>query len=404
MTKKRRRRSNPWRILLLIALIAAFVYINQVVVPVTPPLFIPTPTPTTSPESFVNQAEALFDEGKLLPAIDAYEQAILADPANPSNYIQLARTQIFAGEYESAQENAELALLHNPDNSMGHTMRAWAMDFQQNYLEAEAAIKRAVELDPNNPVAHAVYAEILIDKGDFGDIEDAIEESRIAWDIDNQLLETRRARGYVLYWTSNYDEAIHEYKAALSINNKIPNLHLMLGYSYFAQDEYDLAVESFNQANALNPSDPAPDYETSRVYFIVGEYTRAAQYAEQAVKDDPSDPYLQGNLGIMLRKANRREEAVEHLALAVHGGITSEGAIVEGIPLDYTIRVIEIYSTYGLTLARLNRCNEAVPIFQAMLRVVPDDEIAVYNANEGISICQESIEDTPTAEEPTETP
>ncbi len=390
MRKKRRKRSNPWRILVLLLLIGALVYVNRIVVPVTPPLFIPTPTPTRPPESFVNEAVAFFDDGKLIQAIEAYEQAILSEPTNPSNYVALARVQILAGRYEDALENAELGLLRNPDNPLAHAMRAWALDFQGSYLEAEASIKRALDLDPNNAISHAIYSEILIDLGDY---EAAAEQSRLAVELDPSSLEVRRARGYVLYWTSNYELAANEYQAALAINNKIPNLHLMLGYIYAAMGEYDLSVESFNQANALNPTDPVPDFEVSRIYFAIGEFARAVQYAEQAVRDDPTSPNLHGNLGVMFAKNNQRDEAIDHLALAIHGGTTEGGSIVKGIPLSYEIRTIEFYSTYGLTLARQNRCGEAIPIFQAMLSIVPDNEIAVYNAETGLEMCQENLEE-----------
>ena len=77
-------------------------YVNQVVVPATPPLFVPTATATKSPESFVNQASDLFDEGKLTQAMEAYKEAIRVNPENPSNYINLARVQVWMGEYEEA--------------------------------------------------------------------------------------------------------------------------------------------------------------------------------------------------------------------------------------------------------------------------------------------------------------
>ncbi|HEY61087.1 MAG TPA: tetratricopeptide repeat protein [Anaerolineae bacterium] len=404
MTKKRRKRSSLWRILFLLILIAGFIYLNRVVVPATPPLFIDTPTPTRNPESYTNEAKAYYEDGKLLQAIDAYKQAIQAQPEDASLYIELARVQIFAGHYEDAQESAELGLLMNPDNPMGYAMRAWALDFQGDLLNAEASIKRALELDSNNAVAHAIYAEILIDKGDYDFIDDAIQESRTAESLDPDSLEVHRARGYVLYWTSNYEEAIKEYKVALSINGKIPNLYLMLGYCYYAVNEYDQAVESFNQANALNPSDPTPDYEISRVYFTEGEYSRAAEYAEEAVKDDPTNPRFHGNLGVALAKAGSPNDAIDELALAIKGGVTSDGKIVKGTPLDYNVRTIEFYSTYGLTLARQNRCNEAVPIFQAMLSVVPNDDLATYNAQEGLKLCQENLDATPSPEESTPTP
>jgi len=38
-----------------------------------------------------------------------------------------------------------------------------------------------------------------------------------------------------------------------------------------------------------------------------------------------------------------------------------------------------------------------VPVFQSLLTGVPNDEIAVYNATEGLAICQQSIKDGPAA-------
>ncbi len=396
MTRKRRKRSSPWRVLVLAGLVAGMVYVNQVVIPNTPPLFVPTPTPTRSPESFVNEADSLYKEGKLSQAIAAYEDAILSDPENPSNYVELSRIQILAGEYEGALENSELALLLNSNNPLAHSMRAWSMNFLGDQLEAEAAVKRALELDENYAVAHAIYSEILFDNGSF---ERGAEESRIALELDPNSLEVRRARGYILYNTQNFAEAVEQFDAAIAINPKIPNLHLLKGYSYYAMGEYDLAVEALNQANALNPDDWEPDLVASRVYYTYGEYAKAAQYAEQAVSNAPANARLRGNWGVMLAKNGKPAEAIEQLSLAIRGGITSDEKVIEGLPLDYDLRIIEYYSTYGLTLARANRCGEAVPIFQAMLSAVPDNEIAVYNAEAGLEICQQNLEaDEPPAE------
>ena len=397
MNRKRRKRSNPWRVVFLAGLIAVMVYVNQVVLPNTPPLFVPTPTPTRSPESFVNEADTLFSEGKLGAAIEAYEEAILSDPENASNYVELARIQIYDGDYEGALENAELALLINPNNPLAHSMRAWAMNFLGDQLEAEAAVRKALELDENYAIAHAIYAEILFDGGSF---ERGIEESNIAINLDPNSLEVRRARGYILYNTQNFPEAVDQFDAAIAINDRIPGLYLLKGYSYYAMGEYDLAVEALNQANSLNPDDWEPDLVASRVYYTYGEYAKAAQYAEQAVGNDPANPRLRANWGVMLSKNGKPDEAIEQLALAIQGGITSDGKVIDGMPLDYDLRVIEYYSTYGLTLARANRCGEAIPIFQTMLSVVPDNETATYNAEVGLEICQQNLE---AAEPPVET-
>jgi len=406
--RKRGTRPNPLRIIFILILIAGAVYINQVVVPATPPLFIPTETPTTSPESFVNQAEELYASGKLTQAISSYQQAVLSDPDNPSIYIAMSRIQVFNGQYEDALESAERALLLNNTNPMAHAVKGWSLDFLGDFTQAEAAIKRALELDPNNATVHAYYAEILMDKalvgqGDLGTIDKAIDESRTAISLAPNQLESVRARGYVLWNTGNYDEAIQQYRKAVSINDKIADLHMALGYNYHFLGEYDQAVSEFLQAVALNPTDPIAPYEISRTYSTVGDFSQAVQYADQAIKADPENPKLHGNLGVMYYKNNQLNEATTQLALAIQGGTIEGGTIIEGLPLDYG-RVAEFYAIYGLALAKANRCLEAVPIFQAILSGVPDDEINVYNAEQGLVVCQENLNAPPPEEESTPEP
>src|SRR5215216_6562650 len=93
---RRRRRPNffGWTVFGLVLLFGY--YFDQVYLPAQPNPFDATPTPTLSPESLASQAEALFQEGKLIQAIDAYEAAIKASPQDPTLYIAVARVQVFA--------------------------------------------------------------------------------------------------------------------------------------------------------------------------------------------------------------------------------------------------------------------------------------------------------------------
>lgn len=401
---RRRRRINWFWVTVLIMAIFAVTYFNRYVAPEIQTPFVDTPTPTRAPESFVSEAEELFEQGKLLKAIDAYQEAIRSRPDDPSSYVAMARVQVFIGHYEEAQTSAENALLLNPNNSMAHAVRAWSLDFLGDYLAAEAAIKRALELDPNNAIAHAYYSEILADSflsgsGPFDSIELAAEESRVALSLAPNMMESHRARAYVLEITGNYEDAIHEYQTAISINENIPDLHLSLGRNYRALQVYDKAVEEFTRANALNPADPLPDLYISRTYSTIGEYAKATQYGEQAVKDNPTNASLHGNLGVMYYHNYQWPEAVQELALAVYGGSLGEDQTIEPLPLDTNTRTAEYYFTYALVLSRLNRCGESLQISQQIIGTIPSNELAVYNANEAIRLCQENLEITPTATE-----
>jgi len=409
---RRRRRPNWFRIAILLLLIAAGIYLDRVIIPTVPQPFVPTATPTRDPESYAVEADALFQEGKLVPSIDSYTSAIQASPDDPSLFISRARAQIYAGQYAEAETSAQDALLLSPNNSMAHVMLAWALDFQGDYLGAETAINRALELDPNNAMAYAIYVEILVDSyysgtGSFEDLTKAAEQSHKARDLDPNALETHRARGIILEATQNYEEAIREFQAALAVNENIPDLHMFLGRNYRFLGVYDKAVEEFTRANALNPGDPTPDLYISRAYAAVGEYAKATQYAETAVTDNPVDANLRGNLGVMYYQNFQWPEAVEQLKIVVAGGATEDNQPIEPIPLANDARITEYYYTYGFVLARLNRCGEALQISQQIKTRVPTDEIAFANAEEIENICQQNLAATPTSELPslpTETP
>ncbi len=390
MKKRTRRPSNPFLIAFLVIAIAALVYFNQVVVPEMPPPFMPSPTPTRSIESLLNEAKDYFAQGKLSQAIDAYQQSIMADPRNPATYIDLARIQIFAGLYEEAVTNAENALLLNPNNSMAYAIKASALDYLDKYDDAEVAVNKAIELDPNNAAAYAFYTEILLDQGNYEDIETAIALSQKAQALDPNALETHRARGYVLFNTGNYPQAVTEYQAAISINDKLWDLHYALGIVYRTQSDYDLAIQEMLTGVALNPTNPDILTDISRTYLTEGQYGKAIQYAEQALSLDPSSPRLHGNLGVMLYKNEDYTRAADELKLAVRGGTSSDGVVVDGLPLAPGRIADDYYSLYALSLTQTDQCPEAIPIMQLILTQIAEDQVAYYNATDGMNYCRTS--------------
>lgn len=388
---RRRRRPNYFGIAILILVLLFGYYFDQVYINQIDNPFEPTPTPTRAPESFVTEAEALFKEGKLLPAIDAYQQAINSSPQDSSLYVAIARVQIFAGLYEDAQKNAENALLLNPNNALAYGVHAWALDFQGDKNgQAQASIEEALRLDPNNALVHAYYVDVLISAG-FDSYAKAADESRIALALNPDIVETRRARALILEATGNYEEAIAEYQAAIDINPTLSILYIGLGLNYRRLQVYDEAVTAFTKANALNPSDPLPDLYISRTYATTGQFEKSLQYAQEAVQNRPDDASLRGNLGVMYFRNFLWPEAIQQLGYTIYGGLTEDGVEIKSIPLVNEPLVAEYYYTYGLALARTNQCGEALQIGQTIKTRVPTDENAVFAASEIDRICSENL-------------
>jgi tetratricopeptide (TPR) repeat protein len=402
---RKRKRTSPLLTIVLIVMVAGAIYVDRFVVPSTSPLFIPTPTPTRSPESFLNEAGDLIQKGKINQAIEMYKEAVKADPQNPAVYVTLARWQVLYGDYDGAMENVQNALLLNPNHALAMAVRGWILGMRGDFGEGQVEIEKSLDLDPNSALAYAYLAEIYKNKLEAGK-EDINTRDQIgviskkALDLDSSLLEVHRARGLVLEVTGNYNEAIAELETAVSMNDNLADLHLALGRNYNAAEIYNKADSEFGRAIALKPDDPEPYYELARMYLNQGQYGKGTQYAEQAVQKDPKDPYLHSLVGSFYYKTFDYKTALKSLRLAVNGGMTDEGVQVQGIPLDESIASVNLYTRYGISLAKTNQCGEALKISQKMAEVVADNEDAMFNAQAIVDTCKQLAENPPATETP----
>ena len=405
--RKSGKRTRWGRVAILLVLIGSLLYVNRFVVPTIQPPFVPTPTATRSPVSYAEEAEAQFASGHLGEAVLAYQQAIQYDPRNLDYYVALARLQIFRQDLDTALQTANTAILINPDSSKAHAIRALALDWKGEYEEAANSAVNALRLDPNNALAHAYYAEILTDEQKWAQ---AADEARLALALLPNSLDTHRAYGYVLEATGDYRGAVQHYEAALAINPNLIFLYMSIGKIYgFGLADPNAAIENFQKAAALDRADPAPNSQIARMYAGLGEYGKASQYAAQALELAPDNPTLHGMLGIMYYHNRNYEGAEPELELAVIGGVTSEGDVPGGIvvaPISKDSRdAVEIYYTYGLDLFYGDHCDRATLIFQEVLDTWPEHEVATFNANEGLRLCQEAAaSEAATAVSPTSTP
>ncbi len=405
---RRRRQIHPFRLAVLVVLIGALIYVNQVVVPTIPTPFMPTPTVTRHPASYVTEGQQYFNEGKLAKAIEAYKLAVRAKGTDVSTYLTLAQLELYNHSYKEALSDAGNALVLSPTNSTAMAFRGYAQYSLGDYVTAETTLQNAIDADPNNPLGHAFYAELIgyeiqeMNKPRALGINEAIDEAHKAIDLGPNMIETHRAYGYILFWTQYYEKAAEEFQAGIDINKNIPDLYIGLGQCYAAKDETrEQAVDAFLKAIPLNPTDPVPNVELAKVYNQPGQYPMAIQYAELAAKNDPTNPDRYGMWGVYLRRNAQYEQAITQLELAIKGGTASDGVVVAALPLSRSGYVPLYYAAYGLALSEqtINRCGEALQIAQALLQALPDDENAVFNANLIVDNCKQNLEGTftPTA-------
>lgn len=420
--RKAPRRSNPRRVLLLLALIVAgVIFLAQMERGAVQPLFVPTAMPTRLPQTYADEAEAHFSAGNLAAAIAAYDQATRADQKNLDYWVALARIQIYAGLYEDALEDAETAMMVAPNDAKSNAVYAWALDWNvargcrcRTMAEAEAAALIAIQLDTNYAPAHAYYSEILNDSQKWSQ---GWTEAEAAVRLDPNSVDAHRAMGYANESVGDYQAAIESYLNALKLNPNLISLYISIGLNYNAMDDIQQAILYFGKANAIDPQNVEPYLHLSRAHYRNDELGTAVQYLERALELDPTNPDIHGRMGLILFKRRSYEGAEPELRLAVRGGIVDgEGTPLyeaDGTPLhDYEgnpiesadgreLRVepmplagpisLEYYYTYGNLLAFLERCGagpyQAPQVLQEALGFAPDDPTVRASYEESMAIC-----------------
>jgi tetratricopeptide (TPR) repeat protein len=421
-----KRSANPYRLLLWGVLILGSLWLllsvqrGQV-----KPLFLPTPTPTRTANSYALEGEAQFQAGDIEGSIEAYEEAVKIEPANSRVWAELARVQTYSSSLlstdqerfermEAARQSIEQAVAANPDDAYAHAIRSLVLDWyaaspllddterQTALNEAEAASVRALQLDSENALALAFFAEILVDQQKWQQAEQTIQEAAA---IDPNSMDLQRVYGYVLESLSQYRLAIEKYQEAARIAPNLTFLYIFIGRNFLTLNVHMRALEEFERAAEINErlgiEDPVPFIEIAKTYVRDGEFFAAALNGEKALTFNPTNPNTYGQLGTIYTKARNFESARYAFRCAVRGcsaeenevakEVLGEGVEVLGMPLT-SGTVAFYYAQYASVLAALSRpaqnlCPEALAVLDEVTAKYPDDPIFKDITAENVNIC-----------------
>jgi len=447
---RRRPQSNIYRMFFLILFILGGIWIIlQLQTGTMQPLFLPTPTPTRTGDSYALEGDAQFIAGNLDASITAFQEAVRVDPGNAMVWAELARIQTYSTtllltaperneRMEQALDSIDQAAALAPDDSTVRAIRAFVLDWYATLvgddamlLEAEQEAVRALQLDNQNTLALAYYAEILVDQQKWVQAQQYIEQ---AVERDPSLMDVHRIYAYVLETLGQYNLAIQEYDRAIAIAPNLTFLYLRAGANYRrlafeslneqqARDLYSRALEYFAAAVQINEqlriNDPTPFISIARTYSQMGEFFIAARNVQRALEFDPANADIYGQLGIIYFKSRNYEGSIPALKCAVRGCTAEEScegrggcgsndvpAEVTGLPLDDT--TVVYYYTYGSVLAALSRpeqnyCPEALAVLGEVRALYGGDRDILGIVQAGEQICA-SLGVTEPGPLPTSTP
>lgn len=431
--RKTKHKSNPYRILVLLVLIVFFLtLLTGIAKGDIQPLFLPTPTPTRTTNSYVIEGETHFAAGNLDAAIEAFKKAVQLDPDDPELFTELARIQTYSSSLlttdaersqrlDEALQSINSAKEIAPNDSQVLAVRAFVLDWNSNPLlvddatsedllnEAESEAVLALQIDNTNTLALAYYAEILVDQTKWNQAQQYIQQ---AVERDPTLMDVHRIQAYTYETLGEYNLAIQEYEKAIEIMPNYTYLYIAVGRIYRHLKLYDQALESFAMAANLNEqlgiTDPIPYLAIANTYAQDGEFFAAALNVHEALRFTPSNPDVYGQLGVIYHKSRNYEGAIPALECAIEGCNAEQSCevrqcdpevdpmvSVEGLPL--TGSTVVYYFTYGSVLSGLHKegddkCERAMVIFEQLRENYPDDPTIMSIVEAGEEICTYSAE------------
>jgi tetratricopeptide (TPR) repeat protein len=422
------KKSNPYRVLVFLVLIVFFMtLLTGIVKGDVEPLFLPTPTPTRTTDSYVVEGRTHFEAGNLDAAIAAFRRATVLNPEDPELFAELARIQTYSSammttdaersqRLQEAMDSIDRAKELAPTSSQVLAIRAFVMEWSSspflvdeetsvdllNRAEAEALM--ALQIDNTNTLALAYYAEVLVGQKKWNQAYQYITQ---AVERDPTLMDVHRIMAFTYETLGEYNLSIQSYKKAIEIMPNYTYLYIAVGRIYRHLQLYDQALEHFARAANLNKQlgikDPTPYLAIANTYAQDGEFFAAALNVQQALNFTPANPSVYGQLGVIYHKSRNYEGAIPALQCSIEGCSAEVSCEVrkcnpnqdpmvsiEGLPLSAS--TVVYYFTYGSVLSGLHRpgddkCDKAMDVFSQLRARYAEDTTVMSIVRAGEEIC-----------------
>lgn len=340
------------------------------------------------------------------PARQCYEKALELDPGLAETWYHLALIHERVGNYDEAVRIMSEAARRSPEYPPVHWRKGmWLIELGR-FDEAQQSLQRAVESAPNDPAPQAGLALLDLQRNRaeravarleptiaahpdirylarllgtayqrVGRTEDAApllvipSNAPPKWDDPWSSKRSQLRTGYpiviqraqALIEARRPADALAELEKIRQTHADDPRTLNMMAHAYSNLNRVDRAIELYERSLLIDSSQFKPHLNISYRYEGRNDLNRAVQHVRRAIEIDPDSSESLTQLGRLLIKTGAFEEAADVMQRAIdNGAIHPENYVVLGQLFD----------------ARLNRTDEAITIFELVLRQHPQQASA----------------------------
>lgn len=339
-------------------------------------------------------ARALAESQDFAEARTRLQEVVKLRPEFLDAHILLADVAYKQDDAEETLQQSEAALNIDPQNLRARMLRGSALLAQGNLNQAGAVFGSLAQQVPQSVDVKLKLAEISLRRRDYAGAEAALNKI-----LQEHPHEVRAVQGLVdVDMAQNRPEkALERLDAELTRSHGAPAIRQLTAQTALRVGKYDLAIENL-RALANQTSSTTPLIEMAQVFQLKGDIHNAILTLQKASALQPKDPRPGSMLPALLEAEDRAQEAkqVARRALAERPkdalAMNNLAYLMAqtGDSLDDAVKLARaavsedpnnpaFLDTLGFVYLKRDQNDDALDIFQRLIRRYPDDPACVYH-------------------------
>ncbi len=272
----------------------------------------------------------------------------------------LARAHRLAGEPQLAREALADAVKFNDRDARGHLMLAGDMAQTGEYSSAQAEVDAAIKADPQNLSARQMKVELALASGDFALAETQAREIETAFPANPA---GHLVHGRVLQRQKKIPAALAQFDAAAALAPNAPEPRIAAIGMLTGQKRFDEASARIDAIQKTNANSALARQMRGELALARGDLPGAQASFKQLVDLPDAPPSAYKNLAALMVA---RKDLPGALAVLDQGEKAwPQDDVLPGARAEW--------------LGRAGRTDEAIAVYEQILRRAPNDETVANN-------------------------
>lgn len=263
-------------------------------------------------EAGFHEALQAFRSGDNQTVVTVLEEILKAHPEHAPSHELLGLTFSALGNSGEALQHLREALRLWPDQPVYWTNLAIYYLRQSRREEAEQALHKSLEVGPSPP-AYRLLGLIRLDQHSD---EEGVRLFSKALELGHDDVESWYYLGLAQQALAHTEEALHCYGEALKRAPGDFHTQIQMGTVFLTEGQRQQALVHLQAARDIRPKNPQVYRLLSEAYLGIGDLKQALESGSQAVELLPDDRQAHYQLGLVLARLGKGDEANKEFAIS----------------------------------------------------------------------------------------